>query len=78
MEQVVKGHPIVGELRGVGLLAGFQLVKDQAKRTVFAPEQEVGIRAREFATQNNLIMRPLGHVDGRAEPAADHLSQRDR
>lgn len=60
MEQVAKGHPIVGECRGVGLLAGFQLVKDQAKRTVFAPEQEVGIRAREFATQNNLIMRPLG------------------
>jgi putrescine aminotransferase len=60
LQQVVEGHPIVGEMRGVGLLAGFQLVRDRATRDIFPPETEAAIRCREFATENNLIMRPLG------------------
>jgi putrescine aminotransferase len=60
LEHVTNDHPIVGELRGVGLLAGFQLVKNRATRTSFTPQEEAAIRCREFATDNNLIMRPLG------------------
>lgn len=60
LQQLADQHPIVGELRGSGLLAALQLVKDRATRTIFAPEEDAAIRARDFAFQNNLVVRPAG------------------
>lgn len=60
LQQLADAHPMVGELRGAGLLGAFQLVKDRASRTIFPPEEEAAIRARDFAIQNNLVMRPAG------------------
>jgi putrescine aminotransferase len=60
LQQLADAHPIVGELRGSGLLAALQLVKDRATRTFFAVEEEAAPRCRDFALENNLIMRPTG------------------
>ena len=53
-------HPLVGEVRGVGLLGGIELVKDKESRTFYPPEKDVGYVCREFCFNNGLIMRATG------------------
>ena len=53
-------HPLVGEVRGVGLIAGIQLVKDKATRKLFSPEGRVGTACREHCFDNGLVMRATG------------------
>jgi len=52
-------HPLVGEARGVGLLAGVELVADKARKTPFDPKRGVGLRAARFCEEEGLILRPL-------------------
>jgi len=58
--EIAASHPIVGELRGAGLIAGLQLVKDRAARTIFTTEDDAAIKCREHALANGLIMRAIG------------------
>ena len=53
-------HPLVGEVRGVGLIAGIELVADQATRKPFAPQLKVAARAYGIAHQHGLIVRAIG------------------
>jgi putrescine aminotransferase len=60
LQQLADDHPIVGELRGVGLIAALQLVKDKATRTIFPEHEPASVLCRDYALQNSLIMRPAG------------------
>jgi putrescine aminotransferase len=53
-------HPLVGEIRGVGLMAGIQLCADKARRTAFANEGQVGTACREHSLDCGLVMRAVG------------------
>jgi 4-aminobutyrate---pyruvate transaminase len=53
------GHPLVGEVRGVGLLAGVELVKDKATKAPFDLKTGVGPTMAARAQENGLICRAL-------------------
>jgi adenosylmethionine-8-amino-7-oxononanoate aminotransferase len=66
------GSPLVGEIRGRGLLAGLELVADRQTRTPFPPGAAVGRRVAAAALRRGLVIlagQP-GLVDG---VAGDHL-----
>jgi putrescine---pyruvate transaminase len=52
-------HPLVGEVRGKGLLAAIELVKDKATRTFFDSEMNVGTMCRNHCFSNGLVMRAI-------------------
>jgi putrescine aminotransferase len=53
-------HPIVGEVSGVGLVAGIQFSENPGMRTRFANGSEIATVCRDFSYGGNLIMRPTG------------------
>jgi len=53
-------HPLVGEIRGVGLVAAIELVKDKDTRTLFDPVGNAGNICRDHCYENGLIMRATG------------------
>ncbi|TEA78905.1 aspartate aminotransferase family protein [Allopusillimonas ginsengisoli] len=50
-------HPLVGEVRGVGLIAAVELVADKASRRPFDPLGKAGAAIYERAHQHGLIVR---------------------
>jgi len=53
-------HPLVGEVRGAGLIAGIELVADKASRTPFSPIGRVGAAAFSAGHEHGLIVRAIG------------------
>jgi 4-aminobutyrate--pyruvate transaminase len=56
----LRDHPLVGEVRGLGLVAGLELVADKATRRAFLPKQMVGAEAAAAAQREGLLVRALG------------------
>ncbi|HYZ23131.1 MAG TPA: aminotransferase class III-fold pyridoxal phosphate-dependent enzyme [Rhodopila sp.] len=53
-------HPLVGEVRGVGLLCGIEMVADKPTRRQFEPAGKVGTVADRHAHRHGLITRFIG------------------
>ncbi|WP_172150659.1 MULTISPECIES: aspartate aminotransferase family protein [Pseudomonas] len=53
-------HPLVGEVRGVGMLGAIELVKNKATRERYPSESGVGMICRGHCFANGLIMRAVG------------------
>jgi len=53
-------HPLVGEVRGVGMLGAIELVQDKATRKRFSGDVGVGMVCRGHCFNNGLIMRAVG------------------
>ena len=58
--QELADHPIVGEARGLGMVAGIELVKDKSTNERIAPDSQAGGVCRDYSMANGLIMRPCG------------------
>lgn len=55
-----RDHPLVGEVRGVGLVGAVELVKDKASRESFDPKLGVGMKCAKFMQDNGVISRAMG------------------
>ena len=54
-----ENHPLVGEVRGEGLLVGVELVKNKEKKEFFDPVGKVGNICKDHCINNNLIVRAV-------------------
>jgi 4-aminobutyrate---pyruvate transaminase len=52
-------HPLVGEVQGVGLIGGFQLIKHKESKTFFETTQAVAPLVAKACEAAGLIVRPL-------------------
>lgn len=56
----LKDHPLVGEVRGAGLIAGVEMVADKESGRPFSAPGRVGAHAFATAQENRLIVRAIG------------------
>jgi adenosylmethionine-8-amino-7-oxononanoate aminotransferase len=58
-------HPNIGEIRGLGLLLGIELVRNKSTREPFPKEENIAEKIRQAALQKNVLTYPSqGCVDG--------------
>jgi 4-aminobutyrate--pyruvate transaminase len=63
MQQVLSrfaDHPLVGEIRGVGLLTGIEMVANKETRAPFDPARKLGATVDTHARRHGLITRFIG------------------
>ncbi len=53
-------HPLVGEVRGVGLIGAIELVEEKASRKPFSAKRGVGAYCAQRCLEHGLIVRNLG------------------
>ncbi|HEX7286930.1 MAG TPA: aspartate aminotransferase family protein [Candidatus Angelobacter sp.] len=67
----LRSHPHVDDVRGMGLLAGVEFVKDKASRAPFPREENVCEKVRQAAMEQGALTYPTqGCVDGHQ---GDHI-----
>ena len=57
LRRLFADHPLVGEVRGTGLIAAMELVADKATKTNFDPKAKVGPRLTKILEENGVIGR---------------------
>jgi L-2,4-diaminobutyrate transaminase len=63
LREALKDSPIVGEVRGVGMLAAVEFAADKDQRTPFDPARKVGPMIAAACMERGLIARALPHAD---------------
>lgn len=71
LEELQQKHPMVGDVRGIGLMQGLEFVQDRETREPFPPGLGVARRISDTAVEEGLVVYPgTGSVDG---VAGDHI-----
>lgn len=68
LRETLDSHPLVGEVRGFGMLAAIELVPEKAVRSFFPRDLDVGSRCRNYAFANGLMMRAIRDIMVLAPP----------
>ena len=63
-----RDHPLVGEVRGVGLVAAVELVEDKASKKPFDGARKVGQYLNDRAQANGMIVRAMNDSIGFTPP----------
>ncbi len=61
-------HPLVGEVRGIGLIGAIELVADKSTKASFDPVENVGAFLNKRAHHHGLIVRAMGDTIGFCPP----------
>ncbi|MDH3995143.1 MAG: aminotransferase class III-fold pyridoxal phosphate-dependent enzyme, partial [Gammaproteobacteria bacterium] len=64
----LEDHPIVGEVRGLGMFAAVELVRDKGSRERLAPDSAAAVFCRDSANLNGLMVRQTGDAMITAPP----------
>jgi adenosylmethionine-8-amino-7-oxononanoate aminotransferase len=65
LKKLMEKHPILGDVRGKGLMFGFELVKDRGAKTPFDPRAHVSRLFEDAALKRGLVVYPCtGSLDG--------------
>ena len=59
LREALGDHPLVGEIRGSGLMGAIELVEDKARHKPFASARKVGMQCRNLCIENGLVMRAV-------------------
>lgn len=59
LREAFADHPLVGEIRGLGLMAGIELVEDRETKKAFDPDLAVAKRLQGLLMAEGLICRPV-------------------
>jgi putrescine aminotransferase len=59
LRETFADHPLVGEVRGEGMLAAIELVPEKPHRTFFVRDLDVGTHCRNYCFANGLVMRAI-------------------
>jgi putrescine aminotransferase len=59
LRETFEDHPLVGEVRGIGLLGAMELVENKAERKHFTNVGKVGTICRDHCFKNGLVMRAI-------------------
>ena len=70
-------HPNVAEIRGKGLVAAIQLIKDKEAKTFFDPAEKIAANISEDCYQKGLIIRPLPSISSLALSPPLVLTRKD-
>ncbi|UCJ17598.1 aspartate aminotransferase family protein [Pseudomonas sp. MM211] len=63
LRQTFEGHPLVGEVRGDGMLAALEFMADKDARTPFDPVLKVGPKVSAACLERGMIARAMPHGD---------------
>ena len=59
LRNAVADHPLVGEVRGLGLIAGVELIADKEKKTPFELSEKVARKMHNHLLKHGLTCRPI-------------------
>ena len=68
LREIAKSSAIIGDVRGVGLMYGVELVEDPATRTPFAPSRLVGTKFAARALEHGMVTRAMRDTIGFCPP----------
>jgi len=75
--QTLQSHPIVGQVRGRGMFAAVELVRDKHSRERLAPDSHAAVYCRDRANSNGLMVRQTGDAMIMAPPLVSQRAEID-
>ncbi|MDO8860337.1 aminotransferase [Haliea sp. E1-2-M8] len=73
----LESHPIVGQVRGRGMFAAVELVRDKGSRERLAPDGQAAVYCRDRANSNGLMVRQTGDAMITAPPLVSSTAEID-
>ena len=73
----LRDHRIVGEVRGLGMFAAVELVRDKGSRERLAPDSQAAVFCRDTANDNGLMVRQTGDAMFMAPPLICNIAEID-